>query len=99
MSDADVDVTFQDQQNINEFSRLNIKKDEKKGVVEKLVKKVQDLDDASEGVLLGDGSPGSIKYVHIYAAFGLHRTNTLQPNRLQNYHWRVVCRHRHGYCK
>jgi prefoldin subunit 4 len=61
MSADEVDVTREDQQRINEFSRLNNRKIDLKSSVEKLQKEVQDLDDASEGVLMAEGAPGDVK--------------------------------------
>lgn len=56
---------------INEFSRLNSRKAEQKKEVEKLQKSLQDLDDASEGVLLGDGNPGDVKIMHGESFFNI----------------------------
>ena len=56
---------------INEFSRLNNRKAEHKKDVEKLEKSIQDLDDASEGVLLSDGAPGDVKIMYGESFFSI----------------------------
>lgn len=56
---------------INEFSRLNSRKAEQKKAVERLQKSLQDLEDASEGVLLGDGNPGDVKIMHGESFFNI----------------------------
>jgi hypothetical protein len=60
--EVDVEVTREDQSQINKFGRINIRKIEIKSELKGLEKNIQDLDDADEAVMLADDTEaGNIK--------------------------------------
>lgn len=58
--DGDVEVRWEDQVKINEFGRLNAKLKEREGEEQALKKALEELDDATTELELGDG--GDVKY-------------------------------------
>lgn len=62
-TEIDVEVRLIDQQQINEFGRINSRKHELNSDVKELRKALETLEDAEESVMLADDSPGSIRVV------------------------------------
>lgn len=56
-------VRREDQDRINEFGRLNARKHEAREEIAEAKKRVEELDDAEEGVMLADSEPGTVKCV------------------------------------
>ena len=77
-SDCDVNVTYEDQQYINQFARNNAKLQEVKDEIEAKKKELQNLDDASDELLmLDEEDPIPFFIGEVFMVYPHDETNTM----------------------